>query len=247
LPDFEAIRVVLEEHSVDAKQAEEWARRLASMGANMADAVAVAEQLREGKKPVLEEYWSRGYFRPYPRVLMPDEMVRWIEERWPRQIFDSKHVRLYTLDTPEIAIPIIVSFLACIGKGAVVVVDERYIDEAIVTASSASIPLLVPSTVRDETAKLVYAKTRAPVIFIGMQAGMAKPFIRVSDLIHKAKWRRTVLEIVASFYGAEIEESLLNKAEYQSENRIMDLLETIPTFFADRKITESDVARLVWR
>ena len=250
LPSYEAIKKIMELKGVDERTADQLARRLASVGASMADVNEVVEKLKLGRPPRLETIVGQGYIRPFPSYLLSEEDVRKVLWGYDVRALVGHPARLSVVAGERaVFLAFTISLLAGVGVPLVLLRSSRGFDEAVSTAEVVRGFLIVDTEAVEQGAlKEIHSTARCPVVYVGNPGGLQSyRWLDRTRIMNRlgASWKEVLLKSVESFYDVRFEERarayLLKMAK---EDAFMKVLEQVAFGFQGLAVTESDVKSL---
>ena len=260
LPNYEAVWTLMEKLGVmkyiSHEKAEEYCKKLVNLGLNMADVRDVIEQIIENKgqkEPDIEEKESRGYVRPVPSKLYASKEIFDILDKYlTEDMFRSKKFRVYVNLSSTIAEPIIVQYLVNKGIPVILLSDERFVDEAVLTASTSNAVLLVDADlISDEIFKIIHLTSRSPVIFMGSKGGSRIPayvpmkVVLTHEFITSSVSRmKEVFKLVLQYYNVKMKDEEIDKiVKSTTPTELLRKIETIKFWLSDADVSKLDLAR----
>ncbi len=230
LPDFEGIYTMMQVKGLTKvlghERCEELARKLCNLGVNMADVVRYIEDYLAGKEPRLEAVKGRGYIRPVPQAVT-EVNLKPLTEYIPPTVLTNPRTRIGLIGPTEIAEPLIVTYLAQIGRTSVLLTDERLFDEAVTTAETCRATLIVDcSVVRSDVVKIIHSNCSAPVIYLAPRGDVPCLPIDVKVLTHRLG-KCDLIKLVLSYYNVQYSEAEVKRLAMCSDDELLRALRSI--------------------
>lgn len=254
LPDYEAIYTMLKLEGVKEGEARVLAKRLAGLGANMADVVEVASTVKRGLEPRLEWIAGRGYMRPYARYTLPEDRVKAFYRLLPLDSLVGKPARLYVPTAtsgvglpPKVALAFIVSLLSSMGLPTIILADPRYMDEATSTAEVCRGALIVDSSLlSQEEARFLYNNCRSPIIFIGSPQLKCYTWLTLGLLKAKLQrdYKQALIEACQSLYDFKLTDEAKTQLTMTEDAKFLEVLEMLCIGMPGCQITRDTIAEL---
>ncbi len=245
LPDFEAVRVLMEVYGVEGSVAEKYAVKVVNSGLPMSDVVSIINDLRDGREPRIEPVEGQGYTRFIPPTVS-DRCEAWLSREFGdvcRGVKPGARVWLPIVST--VGIPLAVTLVGLVCKKPVIVLnDQRNIDDAITTAKTSDACLIVDTElIPSDYLRFIASKSRnsIPVIYVGKERPEVLAF-PVGINFESAVARRSVFEVVAKFYDVDFDERDLRDAERMSTDAWRRVVEFIGVFKASPSIIRRRLA-----
>jgi len=233
LPDYEAVLEMLKvlglPKKVGSDKTAEYAKKFINLGANMKDIRRYAEDILMGKEPMIEDIEGRGYVRPMPHRLHADELVSKLKDIIPPFVLKSRRARLYFVLPPAVGEAVAVNYSLGVGKPPVLINDERFIDEALMTAEvSRSVLIISTDDMSEKGMVLANNISKTPIIFIGNKIPPVrhKRVIDYSQL--KSKGKDLLLKVVLDYYNVKYDEKSFRDALRLHSDNFDRMLEEIP-------------------
>lgn len=245
LPDFEAVKTLMECYGVDSKTAEEYAVKIVNSGLPMSDVVSIARDLSEGREPKIEPVEGQGYTRFVPPSIS-EQSVRWVERELGDLCMGMKPgARVWFPIVSTVGIPLAVTLVGLVCRKPVILLnDQRNIDDAVTTAKTSDACLIVDTELMPpDYMRFIASKARGSVSVI--YVGKDRPEVIAMPVglrLEQAMAKRAVMEIVARFYGVEIGERDLRDAERLSTDSWRRVVEFMGVFRAHPSVIRRRLA-----
>ena len=237
LPDYEAVKTLLVELGIDSLTAEKYAVKIVNAGLSMADAVGIANDLLQGRKPYIEPIKGRGYVRLIPPSLTNEELEL-LKRRWGNVCYGlRKGSRLWFDGESSITLPLASSIVGALCKKPLVIMnDERRLDEVITTADTTESVLVVPHDyIHPDIIKVIYKKTSSPIIFCGTNT----PEVTVARFMMRkvsVNDRKQLTNLLATYYlGKRLSNEALREIALLRDDKYINLLRNMSVFRTDKE------------
>lgn len=245
LPDFEAVKVLMECYGINSSVAEKYAIKVVNSGLPMSDVMTIIHDLMDGKEPRIEPVEGQGYTRFVPPSLS-EGCASWVKREFGDICVGMKAgARLWLPIASTVGIPLAVSLVGLVCRKPVIVLnDQRNIDDAITTARTSEAVLIVDTElIPPDYLRFIASKARGgvPVFYVGKDRPevISMP---IGANFESAVARRAVLEIVAKFYGVDVSEKDLRDAERLSTDAWRRVVEFMGVFRAPPSVIRRRLA-----
>lgn len=234
LPDEEAVKTVIEK-IVGKERAGEIARKLVNMGASMADAIVAAIKISKGEEKIELKRSGRGYTRV---VVQPVKGIEaFVNECDERNIikkdFLRKPARIWMKMETSVGVAIAAQLAYAASKPAILITDEKYIDEAVHMANSIEAVIITPTLLTPHAQTYIHTNAETPVIFTGdkpPEHGIPSYMVSIDHLYNVTNAKQILVQAVAEYKSVEYNKRLLEKV--QSAITDHKKLETLLTYIS---------------